>query len=43
MRGTTQQHWRHALPKTAAPVGPRLNLTFRVIGRGTGGGLRPSG
>ncbi len=31
MRGTTQQHWRHALPKTAAPVGPRLNLTFRVI------------
>jgi alkylated DNA repair dioxygenase AlkB len=31
MRGTTQQHWRHALPKTAARVGPRLNLTFRVI------------
>ena len=34
MRGTTQQNWRHALPKTAAPVGPRLNLTFRVIDRG---------
>jgi alkylated DNA repair dioxygenase AlkB len=31
MRGTTQKHWRHALPKTAARVGPRLNLTFRVI------------
>jgi alkylated DNA repair dioxygenase AlkB len=31
MRGTTQRHWRHALPKTAARVGPRLNLTFRVI------------
>jgi alkylated DNA repair dioxygenase AlkB len=34
MRGTTQEHWRHALPKTAQPVGPRLNLTFRVILRG---------
>jgi len=33
MRGRTQRHWRHALPKTAAPVGPRLNLTFRVIAR----------
>ena len=31
MRGSTQRHWRHALPKTAAVVGPRLNLTFRVI------------
>jgi alkylated DNA repair dioxygenase AlkB len=31
MRGRTQQHWRHALPKTAAAVAPRLNLTFRVI------------
>ena len=31
MRGHTQRHWRHALPKTAAAVGPRLNLTFRVI------------
>ena len=34
MRGPTQQHWQHALPKTARPVGPRLNLTFRwVAGR----------
>ena len=32
MRGPTQQHWQHALPKTARPVGPRLNLTFRWVG-----------
>jgi alkylated DNA repair dioxygenase AlkB len=31
MRGPTQQHWQHELPKTARPVGPRLNLTFRWI------------
>ncbi len=31
MRGRTQQHWVHALPKTRRPSGPRLNLTFRVI------------
>ncbi|NVO31608.1 alpha-ketoglutarate-dependent dioxygenase AlkB family protein [Hymenobacter lapidiphilus] len=31
MRGTTQQNWLHALPKTARPVGPRLNLTFRLV------------
>lgn len=31
MRGRTQQHWVHTLPKTARPVGPRLNLTFRVV------------
>ncbi len=27
----SQLHWLHALPKTARPVGPRLNLTFRRI------------
>jgi alkylated DNA repair dioxygenase AlkB len=32
MRGGTQRSWRHALPKTAAPVGARVNLTFRMIG-----------
>ncbi len=32
MRGSTQQHWRHAIPKTSAPVGARLNLTFRALG-----------
>lgn len=31
MRGSTQTHYRHAAPKTARPVGPRLNLTFRHI------------
>lgn len=31
MAGTTQHHWLHALPKTAALVGPRINLTFRSI------------
>jgi alkylated DNA repair dioxygenase AlkB len=34
MRGPTQQHWQHALPKTARPVGPRLNLTFRWVSSG---------
>ncbi|SFQ27460.1 alpha-ketoglutarate-dependent dioxygenase AlkB family protein [Hymenobacter arizonensis] len=32
MRAPTQQHWQHALPKTARPIGPRLNLTFRWVG-----------
>lgn len=31
MAGALQHHWRHALPKTARPVGPRVNLTFRLI------------
>jgi alkylated DNA repair dioxygenase AlkB len=31
MRGRTQQLWLHALPKTQAPIGARINLTFRVI------------
>ena len=35
MRGPTQQHWQHALPKTARPVGPRLNLTFRWVAGAT--------
>jgi alkylated DNA repair dioxygenase AlkB len=29
MAGATQHHWLHQIPKTARPVGPRLNLTFR--------------
>jgi alkylated DNA repair dioxygenase AlkB len=29
----SQVHWLHALPKTAKPVGPRLNLTFRRVER----------
>lgn len=31
MRGSTQHHWRHQIPKTAKPVGERINLTFRVV------------
>ncbi len=31
MRGATQRNYRHALPRTAKPVGPRINLTFRRI------------
>lgn len=33
MAGATQANYRHALPRTAKPVGERINLTFRVIGR----------
>ncbi|MCM8568101.1 alpha-ketoglutarate-dependent dioxygenase AlkB [Gramella jeungdoensis] len=31
MKGTTQQFWKHQLPKTKKRVGPRINLTFRKI------------
>jgi alkylated DNA repair dioxygenase AlkB len=31
MAGTTQHHWKHAVPKTKKPVGERINLTFRNI------------
>ena len=31
MRGDTQRNYRHALPRTARPVGERINLTFRRI------------
>nr|WP_295379382.1 alpha-ketoglutarate-dependent dioxygenase AlkB [Pseudoxanthomonas sp.] len=31
MAGQTQMHYRHALPRTARPVGERINLTFRWI------------
>ena len=30
MGGTTQRRWQHCVPRTALPVGPRLNLTFRI-------------
>lgn len=32
MRGPTQRHWQHQVPKTSRSVGPRINLTFRRIG-----------
>ena len=31
MRGDTQSNYKHALPRTAKPVGERINLTFRRI------------
>jgi alkylated DNA repair dioxygenase AlkB len=34
MRGVTQHHWRHSLPKTCHHVGARVNLTFRRVRRG---------
>jgi alkylated DNA repair dioxygenase AlkB len=37
MGGTTQRHFRHHLPRTRLPVGPRMNLTFRVISTAGGG------
>ena len=31
MKGTTQHFWKHQIPKTAKPIGHRINGTFRVI------------
>jgi hypothetical protein len=31
MSGDTQRYWRHQLPKTRRPVGPRINITFRRV------------
>ncbi|HSD07488.1 alpha-ketoglutarate-dependent dioxygenase AlkB [Flavobacterium sp.] len=31
MKGTTQHFWKHQVPKTKKNIGPRINLTFRVI------------
>jgi alkylated DNA repair dioxygenase AlkB len=36
MQGSTQHHWVHALPKTARPVGERINLTFRQVRQAPG-------
>lgn len=35
MSGETQSNYRHCLPRTARPIGPRINLTFRRILSGT--------
>lgn len=32
MKGETQHMWEHSVPKTSKVIGPRINLTFRVIG-----------
>jgi alkylated DNA repair dioxygenase AlkB len=31
MAGATQKHWKHAVGKSRAPCGQRVNLTFRFI------------
>jgi len=31
MGGTLQQFWKHQVPRTTEPVGPRINLTFRFV------------
>jgi len=31
MSGETQHFWKHQIPKTAKPIEPRINLTFRII------------
>lgn len=31
MKGSTQTHWLHSLPKTKKVTTPRINLTFRTI------------
>ena len=31
MYGDTQRVWQHCIPKTARPVGERINLTFRSV------------
>lgn len=36
MGGTTQRHWKHALPRTTRPVGERINLTFRQLAAAAG-------
>lgn len=41
MAGATQRHYRHALPRTARPVGERINLTFRQV-QGGGTAARPA-
>lgn len=37
MKGTTQTHWLHCLPKTRKVKTPRVNLTFRTYVAGNGG------
>ncbi|GAB5415601.1 MAG: alpha-ketoglutarate-dependent dioxygenase AlkB [Congregibacter sp.] len=31
MKGPTQQHWKHEVPKSRHACGPRINLTFRKV------------
>ena len=31
MKGATQHHWKHQVPKSVKPMGSRINITFRKI------------
>lgn len=31
MKGDTQNKWQHSIPKTSKNIGPRINLTFRLM------------
>lgn len=31
MKGETQDYWEHSLPKRKRTIGPRINITFRVV------------
>ena len=31
MRGATQHHWEHSIPKSSKTLGTRINLTFRTL------------
>ena len=31
MKGSTQHFWKHQIPKTSVEIGPRINLTFRIV------------
>lgn len=31
MRGDTQRYWKHEVPKSRRPCGPRINLTYRLV------------
>jgi alkylated DNA repair dioxygenase AlkB len=31
MKGSTQHHWQHQIPKTTKAISERINLTFRVL------------
>jgi alkylated DNA repair dioxygenase AlkB len=31
MKDSTQHFWKHQIPKTTKEIGPRINLTFRII------------
>jgi len=33
MYGLCQRQWKHSVPKTKKPIGPRINLTFRNVVR----------